>query len=555
MVTSTLATAERRLAVVRPWWRRQSALAVHAVSLVVASAVLFSQLPGQWFFFDEFEYLGSSRDQYSFLENLLRPHNEHWSVLTGVTYGVLRDSVGLRSYWPYVLPVLAVHLLTAHLLWRLMFRLRADPWVATGLAAVFAMAGAGYENVVWAFQLAFVASTACGLAATLIIIGQGPLLPRRRVALVVLSTVNLTVSGLGVVWLVVCGLLLLRRCGPRIAMTTLALPLSLYVFWILWFHVETASKTISGSSFVMTMFEFVLVGLVATGYRLIGMEPQQSAWGLALALGVVLGLVATGWSRGRSAERTAQQAAWLALFAPLFYLVASTARVREADGVGTAVASRYYYSVVVSILPLVAILLTGLLRRSSWLVAPVGAAISVLVIVAAGTYVRSADGWRNEAERFHRTALAEMDLLQSGADVYPGNPPETLMFPGYLTQADLRRWIETDEIERRELTDIDRATASLILQVKIEPSAPSESRDCSRNVVTVAPSAQSPRLLVRRGGLVGLTVVDPQGVRSRPRNQVLEPGTYALSSLIAGTLELVEADGSAGLCPGASPES
>ena len=59
-----------RLAVVRPWWRRQSALAVHAVSLVVASAVLFSQLPGQWFFFDEFEYLGSSRDQYAVLANL-----------------------------------------------------------------------------------------------------------------------------------------------------------------------------------------------------------------------------------------------------------------------------------------------------------------------------------------------------------------------------------------------------------------------------------------------------------------------------------------------------
>ena len=73
-------------------------------------------------------------------------------------YGVLRELLGLRD-WPYLLPVLVLHLVAAHLLWRLMIRLQDDPWVATAVVAVFAMAGAGYENIVWAFQIAFVRST------------------------------------------------------------------------------------------------------------------------------------------------------------------------------------------------------------------------------------------------------------------------------------------------------------------------------------------------------------------------------------------------------------
>ena len=52
-----------------------------------------------------------------------------------------------------------------------MLRCGADGWVATAFAAVFLVLGAGYENLIWAFQIGFVTSTVCGLG--LLILADG----------------------------------------------------------------------------------------------------------------------------------------------------------------------------------------------------------------------------------------------------------------------------------------------------------------------------------------------------------------------------------------------
>jgi hypothetical protein len=521
----------------------------HLVSLAVIGCFLFVHLRGQWFWWDEFEYLGSSRDGYAAWENLLRPHNEHWSALTGLTYAALRDSVGLGSYWPYLLPVVAVHLLAAHLLWRVMIRLRANPWIAMGLTALFALGGAGYENVVWAFQLAFVASTACGLASVLVLLGPGPLSLFRRAALASLTTINLAISGVGLVWLIICGiLLLLRRDKTTLAAATLAVPVSVYLIWSYWFGVSTAGRTIEGWSFVATMLEFVFVGLLSTGYRLVGMETQQTTWGLCVALAVVTAVLAAGWACARSADRRSRQAACLALFAPAFFLVASLARVKGVDGVGTAVASRYYYVVLVSILPLAAVQLTVLVQRRRRLIVPLAVGLCLLGSLAGNTFIKGADGWRTDSENLHRTLLAEMDLLESGATAFPENPPEPLRSPEYLTQEDLRRWTTTGEIAPLPLTEVDRATAAAILQIQIRPAMAPSVAACGEGSLRVTGGGQGVTLEVRKEGLVGLSLTDHVGASSRPRYQVLTTGTYTVSSLVAGTLRLTEPEGAAGLC-------
>ena len=551
-MTLTLAGDRRSPNHALPTGRPSLAFISHVVTLAGASALLLSQLPGQWFFFDEFEYLGSSRDHFSYIENLLRPHNEHWSALTGFTYGFLREFVGLASYWPYVLPVLALHLVAAHLLWRLIIRLGADPWVATALAAIFAMVGAGYENVVWAFQIAFVGSTVCGLASALVVIGQGSILPRHRVAFIVLSIVNLAISGLGTAWLVICGVLLFRRCGARTTGIICATPLLIYVAWSVCFGVGTQAKMIGGWSFVMTMLEFALVGLVAVGSRLIGIEAQHTIWAEMLGATVVLGLVIAGWARARSGDRTAQQAALLALFAPLFFLVAASARVREIDGVGNATASRYYYVVVVSVLPLVAMVITRLIAVRRRLALPIAVGFIVLAVSAATTYVRGAEEWSAGSAEFHLTALAEMELLRSGVEVYPDNHPETLMLPNYVSQADLRRWMATSEVEPLTLTEVDHSTAALMLQVKIDTSSPPAGNDCSTATAPLRPGDRNLSLAVRSRGVVGLVLTDQRGVTSRARSHLMAPGTYAISALVPGTVQLAVSEGDAGLCPSTS---
>ena len=59
-MTLTLASERRSRNPALPGTRPSLAFVVHLTSLVGASAVLCSRLSGQWFFFNEFEYLGLS---------------------------------------------------------------------------------------------------------------------------------------------------------------------------------------------------------------------------------------------------------------------------------------------------------------------------------------------------------------------------------------------------------------------------------------------------------------------------------------------------------------
>ena len=48
----------------------------------------------------------------------------------------------------------------------------ADPWVATALALLFALLGAGAEDLAWAFQIGFVSSVLFGLLS--MEVAEGP---------------------------------------------------------------------------------------------------------------------------------------------------------------------------------------------------------------------------------------------------------------------------------------------------------------------------------------------------------------------------------------------
>jgi hypothetical protein len=222
--------------------------------------------------------------------------------------------------------------------------------------------------------------------------------------------------------------------------------------------------------------------------------------------------------------------------------------VKGVDGVATAVASRYYYVVLVSILPLLAVQLTDLVKRSRRMVIPIGVGLGLLALAAGNTFINGADGWRADSDDLHRTLLAEMDLLESGATVFPDNPPEPLRSPEYLTQADLRRWSTTGEIEPLPLTDVDRTTAAAILQIQVRPAMAPSVTGCLEGSVSVTGGGPGVTLDVRKEGLVALSLTDHLGAPSRPRYQVLTPGTYTVSSLVDGTLRLTEPEGAAGLC-------
>src|SRR5207245_6821754 len=97
-----------------------------------------------------------------------RPHNEHPAILFRLVYSALLDTVGLRSYLPYMAALVVAHAANVVLLFE-MVRRRPGDLVALAAALLLLVLGAGWADLMWAFQMAWPASVAPG---------RGALLPR-----------------------------------------------------------------------------------------------------------------------------------------------------------------------------------------------------------------------------------------------------------------------------------------------------------------------------------------------------------------------------------------
>lgn len=95
----------------------------------------------------------------------LGPHNEHWSVLPILLWRAIFSVAHLTTYWPYLVPLLLAHVAVVHLVWRRCLHEGVNPWLANALALLFALIGAGAEDLAWAFQIGFVGSVMLGLLA------------------------------------------------------------------------------------------------------------------------------------------------------------------------------------------------------------------------------------------------------------------------------------------------------------------------------------------------------------------------------------------------------
>ena len=115
----------------------------------------------RWFQGDEWTFL-VDRDGGS-LHDILHAHNEHIQVIPVIAWRVMWNLFGLRSYLPYQIPVLVLHLTAAVMLRIIMRRNGVNPWIATAAATVFVFYGAGEDNIVWAFQIGFTGTLAFGL--------------------------------------------------------------------------------------------------------------------------------------------------------------------------------------------------------------------------------------------------------------------------------------------------------------------------------------------------------------------------------------------------------
>jgi len=205
-------------------------LLAHLLSLAAGGLVLLRVNRNQWFFGDEWEFLGGIRRATPWYDQLLQPHNEHWSTAPYLLYRLLEATFGIRTYWPYIGLAVLLHLLIVHLVWRVMLQSRITPWVATVVVLPLIVLGAGSQNLLWAFQIGFLGSVALGLG-TLLLVNHAGTWERRDWAGIALAVFALLWSGVSVLLIVVCALVVLLRRGIKPASAFALVPGVVYIVW------------------------------------------------------------------------------------------------------------------------------------------------------------------------------------------------------------------------------------------------------------------------------------------------------------------------------------
>jgi hypothetical protein len=338
---------------------------VHALTLAAAFGAWAYLDRNLWFFGDEWDFL-TRRGLHGAYFSIWAPHNEHWSVLPILLWRAIYSLEHLSSYWPYLVPLLLAHVLVVHLLWRRCLREGADPWVATALALLFALLGAGAEDLAWAFQLGFVSSVLFGLLSMEVAEGppssgdvpfplrtfHGPV-AWRDVAASLLALAGVMCSTVGVAAGVALGVLLLGRFGWQRALRALAMPAGAFLIWFALAGRSGLKET--GDYLGMSVFSkiptFVATNLAAD----VGKTAGWARGGPLLAIAVLAWVLWHSWGTDGLFRRHPAVLGG-AVAAVVFYTLAAVGRDRIS---ATEAPSRYAYVGIAFMLPTFALILTA----------------------------------------------------------------------------------------------------------------------------------------------------------------------------------------------------
>ena len=342
-----------------------------ALLLVALPVIVFGLADYMWFFRDDWVFIA---DRELSVEDLLEPHNAHWTTVPVLVYRLLYAVFGLHSYVPYMLVVTTAHLAVVALLRTIMVRAGVGKWVANAFAGALIFFGPGREDIVWAFQMSFTGAIAFVLGQLVLADHDRPVGRRDAVALV-LGLLGLMSAAVAIVLIGVVGLaLLVRRGWRRAALHTAPLAVA-YLAYVVLADPSTEESRQFGPRAAL---DWLWHGLVA-GFEGIGhYRPVSVGLLLLLVGGVAVLVLAPGADAEPSRwERVRGVAVPLALFAGVFAFIVVVARSRAYQGPQGAEARRYVYFYAVGTLPLLAVAATALVRR--WRVA---ALVVVLVLVA-----------------------------------------------------------------------------------------------------------------------------------------------------------------------------
>lgn len=419
---------------------------VHLASLLLGAIALLAIGRTQWFSYDDWALLHPSLDWWA-------SHQGHWSTVPTLLFQLLRVTVGLHSYLPYLALAVIAHLAVVHLVWRLSLRAGVAPWLATGFAAVIVLLGCAAENLFWAFQVGFMGAVAVALVVVLLVDRATLTLPWAVVAGAV-AVLALPFSGTALPVLAAAGVLSWIRRGLLRSIAIFAPAGAIYLVWyLLDVRGDASTLGVHGIGF-LTQAPLFFAVMFGAGYgQFVGVLVLGPV--VAVALLVWLWLARRRWS-GREAVAYA-----LILASAIFAVL--TAVSRGGGALTAAGAQRYVYLIVVLAVPTMALALGWIATRGRVARAAIALALLLVAGVNVTLSVTRADSQAVTEQRVQREFSAAVSLVESNPHLAPPSAMPIRDVAPDLTvadvEADLRQGLVTPV--RFDPADTDAVKASL----------------------------------------------------------------------------------------------
>jgi hypothetical protein len=271
-------------------WGTVGPAALLGAACFVACASILWLARGATFFNDEWNVLETR--SLSDPASWLTPHNDHWHTGLVVMYRLIVESVGVANYLPYLAVLLGFHLVVALAVFH-SFRPSA-PWWGLGAAVLILFLGSGADDLFWAYQMGFVASTASGLWALLLL---------RRiekpadVAASLLLLASVATSGIGLCFVAAAAVQVVLQPGERWRLGVVAPPVLGYLLWFVAYgrSVQAGLAEWLNPSSLLAVPGFALRGVANTVGGLSGLGDLLGAVIVWLALGWLIVIARHGW--------------------------------------------------------------------------------------------------------------------------------------------------------------------------------------------------------------------------------------------------------------------
>ena len=340
-------------------------------------------MQGASFYFDEWDFL-LKRDLN--LEDLLQPHNGHFSFLPVLVFSVLRRVFGLTSYLPYQIAGLATHSMVCAAVYAIIRK--QSQFVALCAGLLVCLLGTGWQNILWPFQMGTIGALAAGLWALYFIDRRE--IPRWRVSL--LLAISLASTGGGVAVAAVVVLLLAIRREWRAVFATCPV-LLLYGIWYLNYGISQSQTGNLGKT-PQYMIDSALASAAGVGNR-------SSIFGVFVICGIlVLYLV----KREETRLPSVQNGILFLLFVTWCLTGLSRSHLGEPG------ASRYVY---VGATCIVLVLCLMIPRPDNWLSKVGVAAVAVLLVLPNMELMQAGANGLLDTSQHLRAKLAAVENVRS----------------------------------------------------------------------------------------------------------------------------------------------